>query len=72
VSRRLQIVLADPAAAQLHELADAAGEPLATLAARFIRDGVARATKTGTIIGPAALPIPTSPADSRPPWLERR
>jgi hypothetical protein len=70
VSKRLQIVLADPVAAQLHELADAAGEPVATLAARIVRDAVARAVKDGKIIAPAASPITAATTDRRPPWLE--
>ncbi len=70
VSHRLQIVLPDPAAAQLHEQAVAADEPVATLAARIIRDGVARATKNGTITTPMAPLTATAPTDSRPPWLE--
>lgn len=66
----MQIVLPEPAAAGLHELADAAEEPVATLAARIIRDGVARAAKNRAITGTAAPPAATVPTESRPPWLE--
>jgi hypothetical protein len=70
VSKRLQVVLADPVAAQLHELADATGEPVATLAARIVRDGVTRAVKDGKVTPPAALPRTVATTDQRPPWLE--
>ena len=70
MSKRLQIVLPDPVAAQLHELGDAAGEPVATLAARIVRDGVARAVKDGKITVPAAPPTTAATTDRRPPWLE--
>ena len=45
MSQRLQIVLPDPVLTQLQELAAGAGEPLATLAARIVRDGVAPARR---------------------------
>lgn len=70
MSKRVQVVLADPVAAQLHELADAAGEPLATLAARIVRDGVARAVKDGKITAAAAPPTTAATTDRRPRWLE--
>jgi hypothetical protein len=70
VSQRLQVVLPDPVAAQLHELADAAGEPVATLAARIVRHGVARAGKDGKLAARAAPPRTAATTDRRPPWLE--
>jgi hypothetical protein len=70
VSKRLQVVLADPAAAQLHDLAHAAGEPVATLAARIVRDGVARAVKDRKVTARAASPTVAPTTGRRPPWLE--
>lgn len=69
VSTRLQIVLPDPVAAQLQELAVAAGEPLATLTARIVRDGVARAVKGSRLAAPVASPA-LAATSGRPPWLE--
>ena len=45
--QRIQIVLPDPVAAQLHELAASADEPPSTLAGQMVRDGVAVAAKDG-------------------------
>jgi hypothetical protein len=70
VSKRVQLVLADPVSAQLHELADAAGEPVATLAARMVRDGVARGVRDGKVKAAAAPPHTAAATDRRPPWLE--
>jgi CopG-like RHH_1 or ribbon-helix-helix domain, RHH_5 len=70
MSQRLQIVLPDPVAAQLHELADASGEPVATLAARIVRDGVAHPVKDGKLTAPAAPRRTAATMDQRPPWLE--
>ncbi len=70
MSSRVQIVLPNPVAAQLQELAVTTGEPLATLAARIVRDGVARAS----VGRKRPLPRPSSPSAGetaqRPPWLE--
>ena len=70
VSSRLQIVLPDPVAAELRELASSAGESLATVAARIVRDGVAL-TRAG---GKRQLPRASTPTAQgtaqRPPWLE--
>ncbi|MGO8907112.1 MAG: hypothetical protein ACLQMH_16055 [Solirubrobacteraceae bacterium] len=49
MSRKLQIVLPDPVARELQELAASAGEPLATVARRILRDGLAVAAKSGRI-----------------------
>ena len=70
MSNRLQIVLPDPVAAQLKELASAAGEPLATLAARIVRDGVAVAGAAGTRVLPRVSAPTVGEAAQRPPWLE--
>ncbi len=70
MTQRLQIVLPDLAAARLRELADAAGEPLATLAAQIVRNGITRALKEGKITAPAHPPTSAATVDRRPPWLE--
>jgi hypothetical protein len=69
VSRPVKIVLPEPLAIQLAELASSADEAPATLAARMVRvalaakDGRARPLKpTRTIVGRAN--------SERPPWLE--
>ena len=49
MSRRFQIVLSDPVATQLHELAVAAGEPPSTVAAQFVRSGVSEAARDGKV-----------------------
>jgi len=70
MSQRLQIVLPDPVATQLQELAAHAGEPLATLAARIVRDGVAHARTDGKAIATKAPTSVQAKAPARPPWLE--
>lgn len=70
MSKRVQVVLADPVAARLNELADAAGEPVATLAAGIVRDGVIRSAKNGKTTPPTVPPRTAGTTDRRPPWLE--
>ncbi len=70
MSRRLQIVLPDPVAAQLEELASAAGEPLATIARQIVRDGVALAAKSGKVKARRPAPTVVGGASGRPRWLE--
>ena len=70
MSRRLQIVLPDPVAGQLRELADHAGEPLATLAGRMIRTAVAAASKDGSVTSVAPAAMSTDGSDGRARWLE--
>jgi CopG-like RHH_1 or ribbon-helix-helix domain, RHH_5 len=65
MSRRLQITLPDPIATQLEELAAAAGEPPASLAARLIADGMARGATSD-----AASPRLPVRSTGRPSWLE--
>lgn len=65
MSRRLQVTLPDPIATQLEELAAAAGEPPASLAARLITDGMAR----GDIRDAAPTRVPVR-SPERPSWLE--
>ncbi len=70
MSQRLQIVLPDPVATQLQELAASAGEPLATLAGQLVRNGVALASQDHKITASAAPPRKAATIDGRPPWLE--
>lgn len=70
MSQRLQIVLSDPAAAHLRELATGAGEPIATLAARIVGDGIARAVKDGNLRALARSPAVGGRIAGRPTWLE--
>jgi len=70
VSRKLQIVLPDPLARELQELAAGAGEPLATAARRVLRDGLAAAAKGGEVRASRLRPIERSRRSDRPRWLE--
>jgi hypothetical protein len=70
MSQRLQIVLPDPVAAQLRELAAGAGEPLATLAGQMVRGGVAHAANDGKVRALKPPPVSVGRPDSRAPWLE--
>jgi hypothetical protein len=71
MSQRIQIVLADPVALQLRELAAGADTPPSTLAAQLVSAGVARAAKDGKV-----RPLRSAPAlvggngSERAPWLE--
>ncbi len=70
MSHRLQIVLPDPVAGQLQQLAAGAGEPPSTLAARIVRDAIALAATEGEVRAtktPARVALETS---ARPQWLE--
>jgi hypothetical protein len=71
MSQRLQIVLPDPVALQLHELAAGADTPPSTLAGQLVRDGVALAAKDGKVrrLRPAPVLVDRKGND-RAPWLE--
>jgi hypothetical protein len=71
VSRKLQIVLPEPVATQLEELAVAAGEPLPTIARQIVRDGVAVAVaaKGGKVKARRPAPTVVGEASGRPRWL---
>jgi hypothetical protein len=71
VSRPVKIVLPDPVAAQLAELAAGADEAPASLAARMVRNGVALAAKDGKIrpLKPTRTIVGRAKTE-RPPWLE--
>ncbi len=71
MSHRLQIVLPDPVALQLTELASNADTPPSTLAAQFVQNGVAQAAKDGKVRPLRPAPPLTGRAGSeRAPWLE--
>jgi hypothetical protein len=70
MSHRVQIVIPDVIAARLEEMAHTASEPVATLAARIVRDGVERAPSNGKTTEPGASSSTAETADRRPPWLE--
>ncbi len=71
MSRRLQIVLPDPAAAQLHELAVASGQRVATLASQMVCNELAQAAKDGDIrpLRSAHTTVHEVPGE-RARWLE--
>lgn len=65
MSHRLQVVVPDPVASQLRELAAAAGEAPSTLAAQMIRRGVANAAGEGK-----GRPLAGRREGERARWLE--
>lgn len=71
MSHRLQVVLPDPVARQLHELAAGAGEPPSTIAGRFVRSGIAEAARDGKVrpLRPAPILLARK-AGERARWLE--
>jgi hypothetical protein len=71
VSRPVKIVLPDPVATQLAELAARADEAPATLAARMVRNGVALAAKDGKVRALKPTRTVVGRTDGpRPAWLE--
>ncbi len=71
MSHKYQVVLPDPIADQLEELAAGAGEPPSTLARQLVRNGVALAAEDGKVR--PLKPAPTlvgRPSTERAPWLE--
>jgi hypothetical protein len=71
MSCRFQVVLPDPVATQLHELAGAAGEPPSTVAGQMVRNGVADAAHAGKVR--RLRPAPTfvdREGGVRAQWLE--
>ena len=71
MSHKIQVVLPDPVATQLHELAAGAGEPPSTLAGQLVRRGVALAAKDGKVrpLRPAPVLV-GGDGGVRPHWLE--
>ncbi len=71
MSQRVQVVLSDPAALQLRELATGADTPHSTLAAQFVGNEIARAIKNGHVRPLRSAPVLTEGnSGERPPWLE--
>jgi hypothetical protein len=71
MSRPVKIVLPDPVATQLAELAVGADQAPSTLAARLVRNAVAVAAKDGKVrpLKPARIVLGRTGSE-RPPWLE--
>jgi hypothetical protein len=71
MSQRVQIVLADPVALQLRELAAGADTPASTLAAQLVTTEIARAVKSGKVrpLRPAPVLV-AGKGSERAPWLE--
>ena len=71
MSQRLQIVLPDPVATQLYELAAGADTPPSTLAGQMVRNCVALAAKDGKVRPLRPAPVVVGGKGSeRAPWLE--
>jgi hypothetical protein len=71
MSQRLQIVLPDPVALQLRELAAGADTPPSTLAAQIVSGGVALAAKDGKVRALRPAPVLVGGKGSeRAPWLQ--
>jgi hypothetical protein len=70
MSRPLKIVLPDPDAAQLDELARAEGQPIATLAAHLVRHALTKAVEDGHVRARPLRPPPARAGAERPGWLE--
>jgi hypothetical protein len=72
LSRAIKVVLTEPVAEQLDELARGVHEPASTVAAQILRHGLAQSVKKGEL----SVPAPTRAGSSsrtggeRPPWLE--
>jgi hypothetical protein len=69
MSRKIQIVLPDPTADQLAELAAGTGEPQSTLAGHFVRHEIAQAAKDGKVRQLRQAPVIVGSID-RARWLE--
>jgi hypothetical protein len=70
MSRKIQIVLPDPQADQLAELAANAGEPQSTLAGLLVRNGIAQAVNDGKVRPLKQAPIAVGRGGERARWLE--
>jgi hypothetical protein len=71
MSHRLQVVVPDPVATQLRELAAGVGEPPSTLASQMVRNGVAQAARDGSVrpLKPSPVLLARKSPD-RARWLE--
>ena len=71
MSCRVQVVLPDPVATQLRELASSVGDPPSTLAGQMVRSGVAQAASDGMVRPTRAQPQrPVRLREHRARWLE--
>jgi len=71
MSQRLQIVLPDPVATQLRQLAAGAGQPPSTLAGQIVRNAVAQAATDGKVRTPRSAPrLIAGDGTARARWLE--
>ena len=70
MSHRIQIVLPDPQAQQLAQLAASAGEPQSTLAGLLVRNAIAQAAKDGKVRQLRQAPVIVGGAGDRARWLE--
>ena len=71
MSHKIQVVLPDPVATQLYELAAGTDEPPSTLAGQLVRNGVALAAKDGKVRPlRSAHVLVGGDGDVRPHWLE--
>jgi hypothetical protein len=70
MSQRVQVVLPDPAAEQLRELAAGTDTPPSTLASQMLRNELALAASDGKVRPLRAAPAIVGSAGERPPWLE--
>lgn len=70
MSRKIQIVLPDPQADQLADLAAGTGEPQSTLAGLLVRNEIARAAEDGKVRQLRQPPVIVGGGGDRPRWLE--
>lgn len=71
MSQRLQVVVPDPVATQLRELAAGVGQPPSTLAGQLVRRGIAEAATDGQVRPLRRAPILLAhKAGERARWLE--
>jgi hypothetical protein len=71
MSHRLQVVIPDPVATQLQELATTTGDPPSRLAGQLVRNGVAEAAQAGAVRALRSAPSLVARARrERARWLE--
>jgi hypothetical protein len=70
MSRKIQIVLPDPHADQLAELAAGTGEPQSTLASLFVRNEIAQAAKDGKVRQVRQAPVIVGIHGECARWIE--
>jgi len=71
MTHRFQVVLSDPVATQLRELAQLRGEPPSTVAAQLVRRGVGEAAREGRVRRLRRTEtLSSSPSATRPRWFE--